>query len=266
MPGWRVRARVPTVAPSASRRSVAVVSTVDRTRTDRSIVSPTRAPSGASTPSTSTSPYRSPEGSATSRWTPAAAAASTACWAAPAVSLPSERSTSRCWAPAGAMAVARRTAAPMSVAPTTGTDSGVASSAIPDGRRSTRALPPKTTTPAVSPCGMSRTAARAAATSAFRVASTMLALPSTRNTTLSRSAGSASRAPARTAIRQAVSTRRRTSDAIRRAPGSCRAATSQPPTTTSSAGSASHSQAGSAKPIGISAFPCARAQAVRCVR
>ena len=39
----------------------------------------------------------------------------------------------------------------------------------------------------------------------------------------------------------------------------------QPPTTTSRAGSESHSQAGSAKPMGISAFPCARPPAARCV-
>ena len=93
--------------------------------------------------------------------------------ASPDVSLPSESSTIRCWVPFGKIAAASRTAAATSVAPTTGSDAGSESSSSSDGRRSTSALPPKTTIPAVSPSGISRTLSRAHATRSSRVASSI---------------------------------------------------------------------------------------------
>ena len=129
---------------------------VERSRTTRSIVSPTRAPGGASSASTSTSAADSSAGVTTSSRMPRAAAAAIASSASPDVSLPSESSTIRCCVPAGKIAAASRTAAPTSVAPATGADAGSDSSSSSDGRRSTSALAPKTTTPAVSPSGISR--------------------------------------------------------------------------------------------------------------
>ena len=182
---------------------------------------------------------------------PRAAAAEIASVASPPVSLPSERRTRRCWVPAGMIAAARRTAAAMSVEPTTGTEAGVCSSFTSDGSRSTSAFEPKTTTPARSPCGILDTESRAKSTSESRVAGTMEADPSTRKTTESRSDGRARRAPASTMPSATTSTIRMTSDAARRALGRSRAAASQPSSTTSSAGAMSSSQVGSVKTSGI---------------
>ena len=230
-PGSRSSWRVATVAPSASRRRVAPVVIVERSRTTRSIVSPTRAPGGASSASTSTSAADSSAGVTASSRMPRAAAAAIASSASPDVSLPSESSTIRCCVPAGKIAAASRTAAPTSVAPATGAEAGSDSSSSSDGRRSTSALAPKTTTPAVSPSGISPIAARAQSTRSSRVASSIEADASSRKTTLSRSDGSARRIPASDRTRHAASTMRMASDAIRRPRGSVRDAASQPTTT-----------------------------------
>ena len=154
-PGWRPPARstgcVPASSPLTNSRTVAGCATVEVMSALTSTFSPRRAVDGEVSRSTRTS-SRAARGPVRWVWTwiPRAAASAASVWPEPVVSLPSERRTIRFWASSGNSAPARRSAAPMSVAPRTGVDASRSISARSDGSRSTSASPPKATIPATS--------------------------------------------------------------------------------------------------------------------
>ncbi len=154
-PASRSTGCVLTRAPSANRRTVAGCATVERISATASIDSPRFAVDGVVSRSTRTSSIAPGPIRRVSIRTPWAAASAASAWPPPVVSLPSESSTIRFWASSGKSAVARRSAAPMSVADVTGIDAIRSISVSSDGRRSTSACLPNATIPATSPSGLS---------------------------------------------------------------------------------------------------------------
>ena len=182
-----------------------------------SIDSPRFAVDGVVTRSTRTSsPPPSPIVRVSIRMSRDAARAASAC-PPPVVSLPSDSSTMRFWASSGNSAVARRRAAPMSVAPRTGVEASRSISASSDGSRSTSASLPNATMPATSPSGISASVSRRNARASSRPSFPTESDRSTTNTVARRSTGRTSRNPA-SARTSADSRMVRTTSATRRRP------------------------------------------------
>ena len=160
------------------------------------ICSPRRAVDGDVSRSTRTSSAPARPVRWVSTWIPRAAASAASVWPEPVVSLPSERSTIRFWASSGNSAPARRSAAPMSVAPRTGVEAMRSISASSDGSRSTSASPPNATIPATSSSRLAARLSRRNARASSRPAVPTESDRSTTYTTASRSTGSTSWNPA----------------------------------------------------------------------
>ena len=206
-----------TSAPSANRKTTACWATDERISATASIDSPRRAVDGVVRRSTRTSSASPRPIWRVSISTPRLAARAPSAWPDPVVSLPSLSSTIRFCASSGKSAVARRRAAPMSVADLTGADAMRSMSSSSDGSRSTRASLPNATMPATSPGGFSLSVSRRNASAAERPALPTESERSTTKTVASRSTGRTSWNPAMASTR-AVSTTVRRIRAARRRP------------------------------------------------
>ena len=195
-PASRSTGFVATSVPSANRQTVAGWATEERISATASIDSPSRAVEGVVSRSTTTSSASPRPICRVSIWTPRLAASAASACPDPVVSLPSLRSTIRFWASSGNSAVARRRAAPMSVADLTGAEAIRSISSSSDGSRSTSASLPNATIPATSPAGFSLSVSRRNASASARPALPTEAERSTTKTVARRSTGRTSWKPA----------------------------------------------------------------------